>query len=118
MYSCPVCKEQTIGFIRKLISRPSVPARCSSCNAYSHSYYSSVGTGVVGAAVIITLMGIMASALHSVWPLLLGGAASVAFYVRHIHRLPLDPITPESVKAAREADGSGLFVGLLMIFFN
>jgi hypothetical protein len=43
MYTCPGCHERTIGYFRKWLSCPALPARCSHCQAHSHADRTSAG---------------------------------------------------------------------------
>lgn len=60
----------------------------------------------------------MAAALESLWPLLLGLAASAGFYVWHWHGVKLEPLSSEAVAAARRAEGVFGVAWVLLIFFS
>lgn len=115
MYACPNCKASTIRFGRKWLSTPALPAHCRVCGAYSHAHRSSGGVGIVVGALVITAGGIAASALQALWPLALGIAAALSFYVWHIHRIPLEALSVHQVSLARKTEGMG-FLALLAAF--
>jgi hypothetical protein len=118
MYSCPSCNAQSIGYFRKWLSYPTLPAHCKACGSYSYAQRSSGGVGLVVAAVVITASGFAAAALHSSWPLLVGVSAAVAFYLRHWHQVKLEPLLPEQVALARRTEGLGLVALLLATLSN
>jgi len=118
MYACPSCHEPTIGYFRKWLSYPAIPARCSRCGAYSHSYRLSRGVGVVVAAVVVTLCGFAAIAVHSAVPLLLGLAISLMFYAWHWHRVQLELLSPEAVAAARAGESAFGLLALIAVFLR
>ena len=118
MYKCPSCHAPSIRFIRKWLSYPAIPAFCGECQRYSHAHRTSGGLGLVVAAFGITVAGIVASALQAIWPLLLGIGSALAFYVRHIHRIPLELLTPEQVSEARNREGVGVIGTLLLYLWN
>jgi hypothetical protein len=118
MYACPSCNERTIGYFRKWLSYPAIPARCSSCDAYSHAHRASGGLGLVVSAVVITLCGFASVASHTPWPILVGALSSLAYYLWHWHQVRLEPLTPEAVAAARKSESAFGFVALLSVFFN
>jgi hypothetical protein len=118
MYACPACLRRTISFFRKWLSYPAIPAHCKQCDSYFFSHRASGGVGVVVSAIVITLCGFMTAALMSPWPLLLGVAASVVFYVWHWHSVKLEPLSPEAVAAARKAEGMFGAAWLLLMIFN
>lgn len=72
MYACPICGAPSISFFRKWLSYPTLPACCPACKSHSHAHRSSGGVGVVVAALLITVFGVVASALQSGRPLLFG----------------------------------------------
>src|SRR5437773_7518063 len=106
MYRCPSCNERTIGYFRKWLSYPAIPARCPSCGAYSHGHRASGGLGFVISAVVITLCGLVSVSSHSPWPILLGVLPSVVYYLWHWHRGRLEPLTLEDVAAARRTEAA------------
>jgi hypothetical protein len=118
MYACPGCHERTIGYFRKWLSCPPLPARCSRCHAYSHADRTSPGLGLVVAATVITLCGFAAIAVHSPVPLLVGLAASVLYYLWHWHRVQLELVSAEAVAAARAAECAWGLVTFLAFFLN
>jgi len=67
---------------------------------------------------VVTGFGFAASALQAVWPLLFGIAGALAFYVWHIHCIPLEPLSPELVSRARKTEGMSGIVLLLTVFLN
>lgn len=67
---------------------------------------------------VVTSFGFAASALQAVWPLLLGIAGALAFYVWHVHRIQLEPLSPELVSRARKTEGMSGIVLLLTFFLS
>ncbi len=118
MYPCPVCKAATIRLSRKWLSTPVLPAHCVACGAYSHAHRSSGGVGVVVGALLITAAGIAASALQAFWPLALGIAAALSFYLWHIHRIPLEALSAEQVSLARKTEAMGTLAWLTAVFLH
>jgi hypothetical protein len=118
MYACPACKGSSIGFYRKWLSTPVLPAYCSACRTYSHAHRSSGGLGVVVGALVITAGGIAASAVQAVWPLALGIGLAMSFYIWHIHRIPLEALSPQQVLRARETEGMSWLALLAALFLT
>ena len=118
MYTCPACKTKSISFWRKWLSTPSLPAYCDGCRAYSHAHRTSGGLGIVIAALVITAGGIGASALQAFWPLALGICIAMSFCIWHIHRIPLEVLSPQQVSLARKTEGMGFFAFLAIFFLN
>ena len=69
-------------------------------------------------AFLVTGFGIAASALHPVFPLLVGVAVALAFYVLHLHRIQLEPLSPEHVSNARKFEGMNAILLLFTFFLN
>ena len=71
MFSCPFCKQNTIGPIRRFSATPAFPAKCSGCGARVHPS----GLEAVAAALapFVTLLAavVVAIYLRSYWGLLL-----------------------------------------------
>ena len=67
---------------------------------------------------MITAGGIAASALQALWPLSLGIGAALAFWVWHIHRIPLEPLSAEQVSVARATEGMGFFAFLMAFLLS
>ena len=118
MYACPTCRKRTIGYFRKWLSYPAIPARCSECHCYSSAYRTSRGLGIVVFAVVITLCGFASIGTHSGWPLLAGAAGSAAFYAWHWHRVALEPLTSLEVSGARSAEGLFALAAILSVFLK
>jgi len=118
MYRCPSCNQRTIGYFRKWLSYPAIPARCPSCGTYSHGHRASGGLGFVISAVVITLCGFLSVSSDSPWPILFGVLSSFAYYLWHWHRVRLEPLAPEAVAAARRSESAFGLVALLSIFLN
>lgn len=118
MYKCPTCKELSISLFRKWLSYPALPAYCSVCKHYSHSHRTSGGLGIVVSVFVITGFGFAASALQAVWPILLGIATALAFYIWHIHKIQLEPLSPDLVSSARKTEGMTGIALLLAVFLN
>jgi hypothetical protein len=117
MYPCPSCRALTVGYFRKWLSYPTLPAYCNACSRYSYAQRQSGGLGVVVAAIVITACGFAAVAVGSAWPLLLGLLSAALFYLWHWHRVPLEPLSPEQVAAARLAEGLS-FAALLLLLLS
>jgi len=118
MYSCPSCNERTIGYFRKWLSYPAIPARCSNCGSYSHAQRASGGLGLVVSAIIITLCGFASVATHTPWPIVAGAVSSLIYYLWHWHQVLLESLSPEEVAAARKTETGFGLVALLSVFFS
>jgi len=82
------------------LSYPALLGYCPACKQYSHAHRSSGGVGVVVSALAITGFGFAAVAIQAVRPLLFGITGALGFYVWHLHRLHLEPLSPELVSIA------------------
>jgi hypothetical protein len=118
MYVCPICSAPSISFYRKWLSYPALPAYCSVCKGYVHAHRSSGGVGIVVSAFVVTCFGFVASALQALWPLLIGVASALGFYVWHLHRIQLEVLAPELVSKARRTESMGAIVLLLTFFLS
>lgn len=118
MYACPTCKAHSISLFRKWLSYPVLPAYCGVCGSYSHAHRTSGGVGVVVSAFIITAFGFVASALQSGWPLLAGIVVAIGFCWWRVHRLQLEPLSPEWVSLARKTEAMSWFMLLIAFLFN
>jgi len=118
MYACPICNLPGISLFRKWLSSPALPAYCPTCKGYSHAQRSSGGVGVVVSAFAITGSGFAAIAFQAVWPLLFGIACALSFYVWHLHRIRLEPLSPELVSIARKTEGVSAFMLILLVLLN
>jgi hypothetical protein len=118
MYACPACQAKTISFFRKWLSYPAIPAHCKQCDNYFFAHRASGGVGIVISAFGLTLSGFLAAATLSIWPVVIGGAVCLAFYIRHWHLVKLEPLAWEAVAAARKAEGVFGAAWLLLLIFN
>ena len=118
MYKCPTCSASTISFFRKWLSYPALPAYCKACKNYSHAQRTSGGVGLVVAVLIITVFGFTAAALLSGWPLLLGIAIALAYYVWRVDSIKLEPLSPEQISKARKTETMDWLTLLVIFFFN
>ena len=73
---------------------------------------------MVVSAIVITLCGFASIASHTPWPVLAGTLSSLVYYLWHWHQVPLEPLTPEVVAAARKTESGFGLVALLAVFFN
>ena len=73
---------------------------------------------MVVSALVITVFGVIASALQSGWPLLFGIVVAMAFYVWRVHSVQLDPLSPELVSRARNTETMGWIALLLSFLFS
>jgi hypothetical protein len=118
MYVCPVCSTPSIGFFRKWLSYPTLPAYCLVCKSHSHAHRTSGGVGLVVAALVIAAFGVIASALKSGWPLVFGIVVALAYNVWRVHRLQLEPLSPEMVSRARTTETMNWIALLIAFLFS
>jgi uncharacterized protein (DUF983 family) len=118
MYKCPTCNASSISFFRKWLSYPPLPAFCEACKSYSHAQRTSGGVGLVVAVLIITVFGFTAAALQSGWPLLLGIAIALVFYVCRVDSLQLEALSPELVSIARKTESMSWIMLLIAFVFS
>jgi uncharacterized protein (DUF983 family) len=118
MYNCPICGTPNINFFRKWLSYPALPAFCKACKSYSHAQRTSGGVGLVVAVLVITVFGFAAAALQSGWPLLVGIAIALAYYIWRVDSIHLEPLSPELVSKARKAETMTWFTVLMAFLFN
>ena len=73
---------------------------------------------MVVAVLVITVFGFAAAALQSGWPLLLGIAIALAYYVWRVNSLQLEPLSPELVSTARKTESMSWIMLLVAFVFN
>lgn len=69
-------------------------------------------------AFVVTGFGFAAAALQALWPLLLGIAGAMAFYVWCVHHTQLELLSLDLVSKARKTEGMSGIVLLLTFFLN
>ena len=69
-------------------------------------------------AFAFTLLGFLAVYLKSAWPLLFGGIFVAVYYFWRWHKVRLELISVEMVRAARQGEAVFGITWLLLIFFS
>jgi hypothetical protein len=118
MYCCPACGARSITFMQKWWSWSASPAPCKVCGkGCAIAIVDSSGIQVA-AILLVTAGGFFALALQSRYPLCLGVALAVAYYLWRQHRAPLMVITEAEAKTAKRSAWIGLLVALFPSFFS
>ena len=73
---------------------------------------------MVVSAIAFTLLGFLSIYLKSAWPLLLGSIFIIFYYFWHWHKVRLELIPVEMVRAARQGEAIVGVTCLLLIFFS
>jgi hypothetical protein len=103
MYACPTCDSISVTFMSKWLSSSAAPARCDNCGSSCAIAIFDAAGAVAAAAVLVTLSGFGAIALHAAYPLAIGVVLAVGYYFLRQHRARLIPITSHETTAAKRS---------------
>ena len=104
--------------MHKWLSWSAAPARCSACGAQCAIAVVDASGILVGAAALVTACGFVAAAVGAAYPLLIGTAFAVAYYVWRQHRAPLMVIAREETRTAKRSARLGLLALLFPNFYS
>lgn len=118
LHRCPRCHQPTLPSLQVRWSSRESPAACSACGALSH-VLASTASGIWLLELMVVVGALLAGAIAGFWPL---GLLSIPLAVAHNRwawrRVQLWPISAQSVKRARKANGWLMVASLLFALFR